>query len=372
MSKLMHVLGSSIKAILAIAILIGLIAWMSGYFHEKVEPGTEEFEKRQVGQQATTVVRTLPTVQQVDAVGTVEPRRKTDVASRLLATINEVLVNPGESVKVGQLLCVLDDREIQSQLREADAAAAGIEADLVVRQREYERYQKMFADRAVTKEDLDRIEGAYQVTQAQLQRMRAQANRIKVMLSYAQIKAQTEGIVVDRYMDPGDLAVPGKPILTIHDPQHMELNANVRATLAGRVHVGMDLPISIDALGLHLVGKVREIVPRAEANSRSLLVKLALPSEQLAGVYIGMFGRVSIPLDPLDRIVVDSSAVRTIGQLTLVDVVMEDDTVERRFVRTGMALTDSSGNALTEILSGLRVDERVLLSPHGAPAPRAS
>ncbi len=109
---------------------------------------------------------------------------------------------------MGQQLVVLDDREVQAQLREADAAAAGIEADLAVRQREYERYRRMFEENAVTKEDFDRIEGAYQVTQAQLQRMQEQANRIKIMVTYTQIIAQASGVVADRYVDPGDLAVP--------------------------------------------------------------------------------------------------------------------------------------------------------------------
>jgi len=367
MTKFIRILGSLVKAIVATVLLVVVIAWMSGYFHAQAEPGTDSFEKRQVGDQATTAVTTLRTIQRVDAVGTVEPRRKTDVASRMLATINELTVNPGDPVQVDQVLCVLDDREIQAQLREAEAAAAGIEADLVVRQREYERYKKMFADRAVTKEDLDRVEGAYQVTQAQLQRMRAQANRIQVMLTYTQIKAQTAGVVADRYMDPGDLAVPGKPILTIHNPKQLELNASVREGLAGRVHVGMQLPVAIDALARRMTGTVREIVPRAQATSRSLLVKVTLPNDQLAGVYIGMFGRLSLPLDELNRIVVNAAAVRTIGQLNLVDVVLPDHSVERRFVRLGQSLTGPNGGPLLEILSGLRAGAEVLLAPAGAP-----
>ena len=367
MTKLIRMLGSILKVLVATVLLVLIIAWMSGYFHEKVPPGTDKMERRMAGDAPIAKVVLLPTVQHVDAVGTVEPRRKTDVASRMLATINELTVNPGDAVKVGQLLCVLDDREIQAQLREAEAASAGIEADLVVRQREYERYKKMFADRAVTKEDLDRIEGAFQVTQAQLQRMREQANRIEVMLTYAQIKAQTAGIVADRYMDPGDLAVPGKPILTIHNPKQLELNANVRDVLAGRVHVGMQLPVTIDALNRHMMGTVREIVPRSQANSRSLLVKLTLPDDKLAGIYIGMFGRVSLPLDEQDRIAIDAAAVRMIGQLNLVDVVLPDGAVERRFVRVGDLLTDAKGRRMIEIVSGLQVGEKVLLTPAGVP-----
>ncbi len=363
MMKLLRTSGRLLIAIASTVVLILIIAWMSGFFRDKVQPGNKPFERREAAGQQTTEVTTLETPQLVDAVGTVEPRRKTDVASRLLASINQVTVNPGDKVQQGQLLCVLDDREIQAQFREVAAAVAGIEADLAVRRREYDRYKKMYSDHAVTKEDLDRIEGAYQVGQAQLQRMLEQANRMKIMLTYTQIKAQTSGIVGDRYVDPGDLAVPGKPLVTIHNPDELELNANVREGLAGKIHIGMQMAVRIDALSRNMVGTIREIVPRAEANSRSLLVKIKLPHDQLDGIYIGMFGRVSIPVDKLDRVVIDQRALLEIGQLCLVDVVRPDKILERRFVRTGEQFRDKKDPSilLREILSGLKPKETVVL-----------
>jgi len=285
----------------------------------------------------------------------VQPRMKMDVASRLLATINTIEVEPGDEVEQGELLATLDDREIQAQLREAEAAASGIEADLAVRQREYQRYKQMYAEKAVTKETYDQIEGAYQVSQAQLSRTNEQINRIKVMLTYARIKAQTSGVVADRYLDPGDLAVPGKPLLTIHDPGELELHASVREGLAGNIHVGMQLPVSIDALSRQATSTVREIVPHAETSSRSVLVKVTLPTDQLEGIYIGMFGRLAIPVGKIDRIVVDENVIQHVGQLEVVDVVRDDGTLDRRFIRTGVQIDDK-----IEILSGLNAGEVVV------------
>jgi membrane fusion protein (multidrug efflux system) len=344
---------------MALAGLVGLvlvIAWMSGAFHEKTRPGHEEFEQQRVDDREVATVETLQTVQTVDAVGTVQPRRKSDVASRLLATINEIQVDPGDSVEQGQLLVVLDDREIQAQLRESEASMAGIEADLAVRRRERDRYRRMLQDNAVTQEDFDRIEGAFQVTQAQLDRTLAQVNRVKIMLTYTQIRAQTAGLVADRHLDPGDLAVPGKPIVSLYDPTQMELNTSVREGLADKVSIGMKMDLRIDAVQRTMVGTVREIVPRAEATSRSLLVKVTLPSDQLSGLFIGMFGRLSIPVKQLERIVVDARAIQRVGQLDIVDVVQEGDTLERRFVRLGERFGEQ-----VEVLSGLAVSESVAL-----------
>jgi len=183
------------------------------------------------------------------------------------------------------------------------------------------------------------------------------------MLTYTRIEAQTSGIVADRYADPGDLAVPGKSLLTLHDPEKLELQASVREGLTGKVHLGMQLPVQIDALSRSMTGTIREIVPKADRASRSVLVKVALPQDQLEGVYLGMFGRLSIPVQTLEHTVVAAAAVERIGQLEVVEVVAPDGALQRRFVRTGQRIGDQ-----IEILSGLSVDELVVLKPLGNPA----
>lgn len=356
LSRILKSVFRFVPVIAGIVVLVLVIAWMSGWFRQKIPPGKNPSKGRLVSGLRTVEVKALQTTEEVDAVGTVQPRTKTEVASRLLATINEITVDPGDQVQQGQLLVTLDDREIQAQLREAEAAASGIAADLAVREREYLRYKQMFAEKAVPKDAFDQAEGAYQMTQAQLRRTNEQINRIKVMLTYTQIKAQTAGVVAGRQADPGDLAGPGKPLLTIHDPNELELHASVREGLAGRVRVGMKLPVRIDALSRDMTGTVREIVPRADATSRSVLVKVTLPQNQLEGLYIGSFGRLSIPVGNIDRVVVAGDAVQRIGQLDIVDVLGDDRTLERRFVRTGLRFGDQ-----IEILSGLNVKETVAL-----------
>lgn len=342
--------------ILGVAILGLIIFWMSYGFGDRIPPGDVAYERPTVGSREVVSVKPLSTVETISAVGTVRPRRKTEVASQILATIRQVAVNPGDVVQPDQLLVTLDDREFQAQLRAAEAAVNGVRADLAVRQRDYARYQRMLAEGAVTREDYDRIEGAYQVTQAQLERAQQQLEQTQVLLSYTQVKAQEAGIVSDRFADPGDLAAPGKPLLAIHDPQELELHANVRETLAAHLKLTMKLRVTVESAKLDTEGTVREIVPQAEAASRTVLVKVALPSDRTHSLYIGTFGRLEIPVGQLERIVVDARAVQTIGQLEVVDVVMDSNRLERRFIRAGQQFDN-----LVEVLSGLRVDERVAL-----------
>jgi RND family efflux transporter MFP subunit len=336
--------------------MVAAIAWMSGVFRHRVPPGVIE-EQRPTAERRTLVpVETLRTPDTIDAVGSVQPRRKTEVASQVLATVREVKVHAGDHVEAGQLLVVLDDREIAAQLREAEAAAAGAQADLEVRERDFKRYQQMFQDSAVTKEDFDRVEGAYKASQAQAKRTEEQVARAKVVLTYTEVKAQAAGIVAERYVDPGDLAVPGKPLLTLYDPQQRELHASVPESLASAIRLNMELPVRIDAVNRDWRGVVREIVPQAQPTSRSVLVKVTLPAQAVDEVYIGMFGRLAIPTGETERVVVPAAAVQDVGQQELVDVAGKDGTLERRFVRTGRRYGDK-----VEILSGLKVAEQVAL-----------
>ena len=195
-----------------------------------------------------------------------------------------------------------------------------------------------------------------------MQRSKEQIARLEVQLTHTRISAGTGGIVADRFAEPGDVATPGKPILAVYDPVDLELHANVPESLTANVAVGRKVQIQIDAAGIKGQGEVREIVPQAQQASRTVLVKVALPTSTDASILPGMFGRIAIPTGQSDRLLAPREAIRTVGQLELVDVVGTDNTVTRRFVRTGRTV-----DGKVEILSGLSEGERVALPPN-APA----
>jgi membrane fusion protein (multidrug efflux system) len=348
---------SIVSAIVAVAALGVFLAWMGGAFREKVRPG------ELTAGRPSAAGRTLVSVEKVRgedtaaAVGSVQPKKRTEVASQVLATVLDVRVRPGDRVNPGDLLVTLDDRELMAQQREATAALAAAEADLVTRRADYER-AKMLRDRGtISAEEFTRLEGAFRVAEAQVVRAKEAIARLAVQLSHTRIAATGAGLVADRLVEPGDLATPGKPLLVVYDPADLELHANVPETLAPEVPVGTELAVRIDAAGVVARGKVREVVPQAQQASRSVLVKVALPPTPSARPLLpGMFGRVEIPVGPAERLWVPAAAVRRIGQLDLVEVANPDGTLTRRFVRVGQ-----ESNGKVEILSGLSEGERVAL-----------
>jgi len=179
-----------------------------------------------------------------------------------------------------------------------------------------------------------------------------------VLLDYATIRAPLSGIVVDKRVEVGDTVSPGQILLTLYDPNRMQLVASVRESLAERLHVGDQISARLDALDHDCVATISEIVPQAEEASRSFAVKVTGPCPP--GVYSGMFGRIFIPLDDEEILVVPRGAVFRVGQLSFVEVV-EDDQQHRRVVQLGRELPEGY-----EVLAGLRQGERVVIRSTGS------
>jgi len=356
-NRMRSIIKTGLTVVVGLAGLSLFLAWMGGAFHHKIEPGNVSVERPSTAGRTLVAVERQRLEDTIEAVGSVQPRKKTDVASQLIATIREVKVRPGDRVVAGDVLVTLDDRELLAQQREAMAAQRSAEADLVARKGDFDRAQAGLRTGVVTREEVDRFSGAYKVADAQVQRAKEQYARLEIQLTYTRIATGTNGIVGDRFAEPGDVAAPGKPILSVYDPSELELHANVPESLAPTVSVGQKVRMQIEAAGVNTLATVREIVPQAQQASRTVLFKVSVPASTSTPALPGMFGRISIPVGQADHLVIPRAAIRQVGQLELVDVASADQTLTRRFIRIGRTI-----DGKVEVLSGLAEGERVALS----------
>jgi multidrug efflux pump subunit AcrA (membrane-fusion protein) len=160
--------------------------------------------------------------------------------------------------------------------------------------------------------------------------------------------------VVERFAEPGDLASPGRPLMSIYDPNVLRIEAPVREDLGAILKIGDPLTVKVDALDITVEGKVDEIVPQAEAATRSFLVKVGIPKQE--GLYTGMFGRIIIPTDVREFYCISEAAVENVGQLEFA-YVKKGKHLERRLIRTG----ERGEQGKKELLSGLDIGEEVML-----------
>lgn len=342
-------------------LVIILLLWLANVFAPKI--GTERPEEsavaeRPVGETALVEARLIRVPVIESAVGTIRAVHETSVASKLLAKVVTVNVQAGQSVHKGDVLVRLDDEDLQARLEQAEAARTSAVAARDQAQIEHQRVQRLFEQEAAAKIELERAATSLKSAEAEVERTQQARREAETSLDYSTIRSPLDATVVDKQIEVGDTAKPGQVLVTLYDPTRMQLVAGVRESLAYRLKVGQTIAVKVDALDKVCDGRVSEIVPQAEAASRTFSVKVTGPCPP--GAYSGMFGRLLIPLDEQEVLVIPQTAVRRVGQLTIVEVADGSGRVlRRRAVQLGRTFgTDA------EVLAGLRAGERVgLLGP---------
>lgn len=373
MKTLFRVLKKAFGIVLGLAVLVLVVAWMSGAFRSKTPPGMIAFEGETApkGAAAAIVERVEQPVFE-EAAGSVVAARRTDISSRIMAAIKAVNVHAGDRVKEGDVLVILDERDLRSRVEQAANALDAAKAQAAVAESEYRRRANLQTS-VISQSEKEQARKAAEVADADVERAKRAVDEAQVALTYSEIRSPTSGRVVDRLAEPGDTASPGRALLQVYDPSTLQLEAGVRETLASRLKVGDTVNVRIDALastataaggaegkarqaGEVVEGRIAEIVPQSEAGSRVFRVKVGLPQDPR--LYTGMFGRLIIPTGRRAMTLIPESAIAAIGQNRFVSTVGEDKRVTRRLVTVGAPM----GGGMIEVLSGLEPGERICLS----------
>lgn len=357
-SPLMGALGKTAVGLIFLAAVIVLLLWLAGAFEPKIDQqaGTHgQTPSRVLLGDRPRIAAALISVPRIEtAVGSVQAVHEMAVASKILARVEAMNVTAGTTVRSGDVLAILDSENLQARLQQSTAAVAAARARRDQASREFDRVKEVFASGAANQLELNRAQSAFEAADAELHQAEQAQREAETVLSYATIRAPMTGTVIEKLVEAGDTVAPGQVMITLYDPTRMQLVASVRESLTQRLQVGNRVDVQIEAIGLQCSGMISEIVPEAAQGSRSFLVKVTGPCPE--GVYSGMFGRLLIPLDDEQVLVIPASAVRRVGQIELVDVVV-DDHLQRRAVRTARAMPGDR----VEILSGLRAGEVVAL-----------
>lgn len=363
--------GSVVRtALVGVAMLVAVIAimlWLVGVFKPKIgQETTAAPAGRPVGTASLVEVVKVRVPVNETAVGSVKAVHEAAVASKLLAKVLAVHVKAGQAVTKDMGLVELDSTDLKARRDQAKAAADSAGAARDQAKVEYDRTQTLSKQGAATQLEIDKATNALKGAEADLQRAEQGLKEAETILGYATIHSPLNGVVVDKKVEVGDTVQPGQVLVTLYDPTRMQLVARVRESLAQKLEVGKTIPVQIDAMNLECHGQISEIVPEAESVSRTFSVKVTGPCPP--GVYAGMFGRLIVPLDETEMLVIPQAAVRRIGQLDIVDVA-ENGLLVRRSVQLGRSFKPTGDKpAEVQVLSGLRAGERVAVASDGPAA----
>jgi RND family efflux transporter MFP subunit len=351
-----RVLRNYLKWGLPIQLIIFMMVWLSGTFHRGIiHPGKVEAAETSAAGVPFYTVSSLTAPQVAEAVGTVQPQLKTTVSARVTANVIELPVAAGQHVRKGQLLVRLDDRDLQAKVQQAREALRRAEATRDLAQADYERDKGLYEKAVIPKSEFDITNMRLKTSSADAAVLQQALHDAEVTLGYTVIRSPYDGVVVDKLSDVGDLATPGKPLLTMYESGRLWLEAAVPEEQAGDLHIGKSYQVRLDSLDKQMEGRLMEIVPSADTSSRTVTARVTIPHTE--NIFPGFFGRMLIPVGERQRVMVPQSAILRVGQLTMVDV-DESGTLRRRSVQVGRQIGDQ-----VEILSGLVPGEKVSLAP---------
>ena len=315
---------------------------------------------------AQAVARTVPSTMQ--AVGSVHAAESTAVSAQLSGRVLAVLVHAGDAVRAGQPLVRIDSTLAASDLARSNAAVAAAQAAVAAAQSQSDladstlrRYQILRDRKSISPQEYDEVSRRDQAAQAQLHAAASQlaaaqaaASSAATVAGYATVRAPYAGLVTARMADPGTLAAPGVPLLTVDRSGPLQLQVSVDESRIASVHPGLHLDATLN--GQTVPTTVAEIVPAADPASHSFLVKLALPAQP--ALRAGIYGSVAIPIGQRTAILIPSSAVVQRGSLATVWVLDANHIASLRYLTLGATFGDQ-----VEALSGIAAGDTLVLQP---------
>lgn len=320
-----------------------------------------------------------------EAVGTITARTASILSSKLMGTVMEIRVKEGDYVKKGEILVVLDKRQVSAGLTQAEAALAeasraeasarsareATRARADLSRATYERYLLLMKEESASQQEFDEVEARHRQAEASLSQTEAMLEAAGYRVQQAEaavaaariskkdtaIRAPYDGRVTAKMVNVGDLASPGTPFVTLEKEGVYCADLVLPERHIQSVSLDQKVQVTIPALNEKLLeGRIGRIVPTADQKSRSFLVKVALPEEK--SIRSGMFARVKIPVGEAGMLMIPSSAIVNRGQLSGIYKVDDKQIARFRLIRTGRTMGDS-----VEVVSGLKEGDRYVVSP---------
>jgi RND family efflux transporter MFP subunit len=316
-----------------------------------------------------------------EATGTVHARTTATISSRLMGYAREVRAQIGDRVREGQLLVVLDARdletsvaraeagreEVRNAILEAESAVTLSRSQLDLAQVTFNRMQDLLNKRSITNQEYDEASARLKAAQAALDMARAKRTQLdakiaqieqevraaRIQSGYSEIVAPFSATIITKSVDPGTLAVPGAPLFTIERIGAFRLEVSVEESRLSLARVGKTVSVTIDGIDRTFQARVAEVVPSVDAAARTGTVKIDLPS--LPELRSGVFGRALFDTAGRKVLTVPSAGVMERGQLQSV-YIAEDNIAHTRLVTIGTRVQDK-----VEVLSGLNQGDRVIV-----------
>lgn len=297
----------------------------------------------------------------LDIEGTLQAQHQVSVSAQAAGRVLTLAVKAGDRVKAGQLLARIDDRELQAGVAGGDAGVAQAQAALLQAEQHAQRTRELRAQGFISSAALDSANAQLQAAQAGLRL--AQAGRAQAALArgHATVTAPFDGVVQATLVEAGDLATPGRALLTLYAPGRLRAAVQLPASRAALARAATSVDIVLPG-GQRVQPVQRTELPATDAVSQTIEWRLDLSPAATAGlspgqpVQVRFAGAAPTAATPAG-LSIPASAVLVRGELSAVYAAQGE-----RFVLKAVRLGAPQGDRVP-VLAGLRAGERIAADP---------
>jgi RND family efflux transporter MFP subunit len=293
--------------------------------------------------------------------GVVQPVKQSTISAQASGRIVGLNVKAGDSVRAGQTLASIDDRETQTGILRSQALVAQAQADLRNAQSNFERTRDLRSQGFVSAAAFDTAELQLKSAQAGREQASAGAKQSALQQGFTRVTAPFDAWVLQTHSETGDLAVPGKPLLTLYAPQPLRAVLQVPVSRSSQILptsvIELDLPMA-DGSRQWVRPAARSHVPSADAVSQTVEWRFELPAQMSKALLPGQQVRARFASGQAQRLLIPSAAVLRRGELTAVYVASN-----KGFALKAIRLGAEHGTQGVEVLAGLSASDQVAVNP---------
>ena len=290
--------------------------------------------------------------------GVVEAVRQSTVSAQISGRVKELNFDVGDTVKKGQIILRIDEREAEQALAGSQAQVMQSQAALTQAKASYARSVQLFEQKYISQSALDKAKADYDMAKAQAAASEAGESQSALARGYAAVIAPFGGVVASRLVEMGEMVTVGKPLMVGFDPTQMRVIVNVPQYKLAEIGTHPKVKVELGSLNRWVQAAAVSVQPAADARTHSTQVRVTLPANE-KGVYPGMFVRAHFVVGKASKLLIPASSVVRRSEVVAVYVVDDKGAVRLRQVRLGV----TSGENEVEVLAGLNPGESVALDP---------
>ncbi len=327
---------------------------------KKEEKHTAAPQEKVAANIATANLKEYPVVHSFS--GKLEADKQSNLSTRIMGQISKVYVKTGQKVNKDQLLIQIRNQDILAKKAQVEASRVEVTSAYESAEKDMKRYEALHKSNSASDKEMEDMRTRYKMAKAQLDAVEQMDKEVDENMRYASIRAPYSGVVTSRFVEEGDLANPGMPLLSIESKSQWKVIARIPESNIANINLNDKVKVHFKAAKKDFDGKIIEINPSTSntGNQYEAKILVTIPEGCTAKLYSGMYADVLFEHGTQELILIPQKSLIQKGQLVGLYAVSQSGNALLRWVKTGKTNGDN-----IEILSGLSDGESYVESCDG-------